>query len=339
MRSRVIGGEMELHRVPDVKPVLGDYYCYASGRAALYQILANIKLTTEKVWLPDWLCETMIDAVKRTGLDYGFYALGDGLRMDVQRFLERNNSVDERDAIVLVNYFGLTDVEQTIRELRAVGTRSIIIEDDVQALFSFFDDKTSADYRFTSLRKSIASPDGGLVKTNAKMPVVCSDNSFSKLKLQGAMLKGNGGEDAEYLRLFEAGEVAMDANYDSKMSEVAGKILAGTNLEETARTRRCNAEYVVDELQKLGITPLAPLDERSVPLFVPITIGDRDEVRRALRQKAIFCPVHWPLRKDMMCLDNGRQMAEKELSLVIDQRYGLDDMSAMIETIKGQLCK
>ena len=73
----MIGGEFELKAVPAIEPYNKGFYCYASGRAALYQILKSIKLTTFKVWLPDWLCESMIDAVKKAGLDYGFYTSGD----------------------------------------------------------------------------------------------------------------------------------------------------------------------------------------------------------------------------------------------------------------------
>lgn len=344
MRSRVIGGEFELRAIPEPMQRPSGYYCYASGRAALYQILMSIKLTTFKVWLPGWLCESMIDAVKRTGLDYGFYELGADLRMDVGRFVEKNRPVSENDVIVLVNYFGMVDIEETIAELHSLKVGSVIVEDDVQALFSFLDNKAThlADYRFTSLRKTIAAPDGGLVCTKRQMLLAQHKNTFAAYKLKGALVKGAAYEttdDGEYLALFEKGEDLIENNYESKMSGEASAILAGTNFEEVAKKRRENARYLTSKLEELGVEPLLKCTDNQVPLFVPIVIDNRDKVRRELRRSRIFCPVHWPLRKDMEALPMGRWMAEKELSLVIDQRYNQEDMDCIAQVLKDTLWK
>lgn len=344
MRSRVIGGEFELNTMPGQAHSPQGFYSYASGRAALYQILMSIKLTTFKVWLPDWLCESMVDVVRRTGLDYGFYELGSDLRMDVGRFVERNRPVSENDVIVLVNYFGLVDVERTIADLRSLQVESAIVEDDVQALFSFLDDSEThtADFRFTSLRKTIAAPDGGLVRTNRQMPLGKQQNTFSPYKLRGALIKGAADEttdDEAYLALFEQGESLIENNYESEMSGEASAILAATDLEEVANRRRENACYLTAKLEELGIEPLLKGKGNQVPLFVPVLIENRDAVRRELRRNGIFCPVHWPLRKDMEALPMGRRMVEKELSLVIDQRYNQEDMDSIVQVLKDTLWK
>lgn len=343
MRCRVIGGEYELTSMPKKVILTENYYKYASGRAALYQIMMSIKLTTFKVWLPDWLCESMIDAVRKTGITYGFYSLGNDLRMDVEEFVEKNKPISENDAIVLVNYFGLVDVEQTIQQLRDKKVFSVIIEDDVQALFSFLDHKPhAADFRFTSLRKSIAAPDGGLVWTKHPMLAAKKENTFAPVKLKGALIKGGskeGDPDEAYLKCFEEGEEMIEENYESVMSRESQSIFAGANLDEVAQCRRRNAKYLIEELQIVGIEPLLPLKNDYVPLFVPIAIKDRDDLRRTLRQDAIFCPVHWPLREDMKHLGTGAFMAEHELSLVIDQRYSLEDMQCMMDVIKDWICK
>ena len=344
MRSRVIGGEFELHGIPEPALKPSGYSCYASGRATLYQILMSIKLTTFKVWLPDWLCESMIDAVRRTGLDYGFYELGSDLRMNVGRFVEKNRPVSENDVIVLVNYFGLVDVERTIADLRSLQVESVIVEDDVQAMFSFLDDsaKHTADFRFTSLRKTIAAPDGGLVRTNRQMALGQRKNTFTPYKLKGALIKGAADEttdDGAYLALFEQGESLIENNYESEMSGEASAVLAATDLTEVADKRRENASYLSKKLEELGVEPLLKCHGNQVPLFVPVLIENRDEVRRELCKNGIFCPVHWPLRKDMEALPMGRRMVEKELSLVIDQRYNQEDMDSIVQVLKDTLWK
>lgn len=341
MRSRVIGGEFELATLPDDELKQTSFYSYASGRTALYQILMSIRLTPFTVWLPEWLCGSMIDAVRRAGLFYRFYQLGPDLKMDVRSFVDQYKPIDENDVIILVNYFGLVDIERTIEQLRSLKVESVIIEDDVQALFSFLDKKPhAANYRFTSLRKTIACPDGGLVKTNRQMPIVKGFNTFAAYKLKGAMLKRDaedGSQDDAYLALFETGEELIENNYDSAMSYESASILVRTDLENVAIKRRKNALYLVNGLRSLGIEPILPIKENQVPLFVPILIDNRDKVRAELRRSGIFCPVHWPLREDMSQLSLCNTMAARELSLVIDQRYNLEDMQCIIQVLKDAI--
>ena len=92
----------------------------------------------------------------------------------------------------------------------------------------------------------------------------------------------------------------IEQNYESRMSEASYRILADTDLLSAAEKRKSNARFLIDALHNLGIEPMLPLTDDCVPLFVPIEIERRDEIRRALRENGIFCPVHWPLRKDML---------------------------------------
>jgi hypothetical protein len=234
------------------------------------------------------------------------------------------------------------DVNQTIAELSALKVHSIIIEDDVQALFSFLNENRTADYCFTSLRKSIAAPDGGLVRTKYDMPHVTETNTFSVYKLQGALIKGAANENTDdnvYLTHFIQGEDLIENNYESVMSDESTRIFIDTDFQAVAQKRKENAKYLQAELLKLGIKPIVPITENKTPLFVPIMVNNRDEIRKGLREHGIFCPVHWPLREDMKHLPMGTVMAEKELSIVIDQRYGIDDMNSIIEILGKTICK
>ena len=103
--------------------------------------------------------------------------------------------------------------------------------------------------------------------------------------------------------------------------------------DEHVKVRRLNnACYLVDELKKIGIEPLLPLNDDHVPLFVPIILKNRNEIRKNLFQMEIYCPVHWPL--DGLEIKRGKQMAREELSLIIDQRYGRKEMDEIISVLK-----
>jgi hypothetical protein len=52
-------------------------------------------------------------------------------------------------------------------------------------------------------------------------------------------------------------------------------------------------------------------------------------------QQEIFCPVHWPLEN--MDVRRGSQLAESELSLIIDQRYERNDMDKIINILTNNI--
>ena len=170
------------------------------------------------------------------------------------------------------------------------------------------------------------------------MPVVDKPNTFGQYKAAAALLKsmreGNF-NDKVYLELFEKGEILINKEIECSMSGIAEKLYFSVNDEHIKECRLNNAHYLLEELEKIGIHPIFPLGEGCVPLFIPVLLENRDVVRKAMFQKEIFCPVHWPL--EGLDLQRGRIMSEKELSLIIDQRYGRKELDEIIVVLKDYL--
>ena len=314
-----------------------DVYTYSSGRAALYQILKYLQKEKgiNRILLPDYLCSSVLVPAKTLKLEYEFYPIDEALELEQDAF---SKLYDKTAAVLLINYFGLKDLSKQVAYIRELDHNSIIIEDDVQAYYEFKKDLNGVDFKFTSLRKTFAVPDGGLVKTKYQLPKIDTPNTFGQYKAAAALLKsmreGNF-NDQIYLELFEKGEGLIDSEQECGMSIIAEK-LYGIVDEERVKVRRLNnARYLIEELAKLGINPLLPLTGYHVPLFVPILLKDRDAVRKAFFKEEIYCPVHWPL--EGMKLQRGSFMAENELSLIIDQRYTRADMDSIISVIKNSL--
>ena len=334
----MIGGEFQI-AVTDILNAQNrhfeapDVYTYSSGRAALYQILKYLKQekNVNHVLLPDFLCSSVLVPVKELGLDFTFYPINEKLELEPATFqpLYKNGI-----AVLLINYFGLQDLSNQINAIRELDEKSIIIEDDVQAYYEFKKPLGDVDFKFTSLRKTFAVPDGGLVKTKNYLPRVTTPNTFGQYKAAAALLKsmreGNF-NDQIYLELFEKGESLIDGEQECGMSLIAEKLYSFMNEEHVKVRRLNNAEYLVEQLGKIGIKPLFPLLEDHVPLFIPVVLKNRDAVRKAMFQKEIFCPVHWPL--DGMDIKRGEQMSREELSLIIDQRYGRKEMDEIAKTL------
>ncbi len=86
--EKVIGGEyafLDVVKGGSKRSTFFDgYQMYASGRAALYQILLHLKKEgrVEKAYLPDWLCDSVYHVCEVLNIPYTFYHVKDDLRID-----------------------------------------------------------------------------------------------------------------------------------------------------------------------------------------------------------------------------------------------------------------
>ena len=331
----MIGGEFEIDLSIQREFVpQPDMYYYASGRTALYQILRSLGPQHTKVWMPDWLCHTMVEAAERAKTEVVFYELNNDFKATLEA-LDKSGFRDG-EAALMVNYFGLQDLKLTAKAIKEQYPQSIVIEDDVQAYWCFAEQENPySDYRFTSMRKAFAIPDGGLVNTLRPMPDVTGHNTFAPFKVKAGVMKLHRGQDGikdeDYLALFRQGDELISENYESRMSGDSKRLFAGTDFGQAKRQRQANAKAILEGLKSLGMKPLIEVRADATPLFIPIYLENRDEVRRRMFQHEVFCPVHWPLKG--IDVKKGKEMAEHELSLIVDQRYGeknLDDIVKLI---------
>lgn len=332
----MVGGEFEidLSFQRDFVPQSGTFY-YASGRAALYQILLTLVPQHKIVWMPDWLCFSMVEAAEQAGLKVQFYELDIQFKTSIDAL--DHSGFRDGDVVLMVNYFGLQDLTSTAKAVKEAYPDAIVIEDDVQAYWSFAEKENPyADYRFTSMRKAFAIPDGGLVMTTRPMPEATCSNTFAPLKVKAGVMKQHRGEagikDEDYLALFKKGDELIGDNYESRMSNDSQRLFAGTDFEQAKCQRQANARVIIEGLSRLGIEPLIEVPADCVPLFIPICLENRDNVRRRMFRHEVFCPVHWPV--EGLSVKTGKEMAGHELSLIVDQRYSHDDMDILLYLLK-----
>lgn len=338
-RSEIIGGEFDvdlqsLKYSHSGNVCLDGLYKYSSGRSALYHILLDVKKRNNitKILLPDYLCSSVVIAAEKASVEVVFYPLNDKLELEEQHFA---NLYEEKCAVLLINYFGLQDLQNQVAYVRSLNKDAVIIEDDVQGFYEFQKELIGVDYKFTSLRKTFACPDGGLVKTENFLPEVNTVNKFHQYKLAGSILKSlrkpKYYDDAVYLSMFEKGESMIDDEITEGMSDMAIDIISKTDIDRLAYIRRRNAKFICDGLESLGLNTVLPVTEDKIPLFVPIYLDDRNKVRKYMFQHNCFCPVHWPL--EGMNVKKGAEMAEHELSIIVDQRYTNADMEYILDLI------
>lgn len=343
--SHIIGGEFDINiningnqDTLNSNDAFDGNYKYSSGRSALYYILLDVhkRYGISTVYLPDYFCSSILVACKKSQTKIVFYNLNDKLEIDVEKFSMNNN---EKSAILLINYFGLKNLNPQIEFVRSISNKAIIIEDDVQAFYEFRKSELSADYKFTSLRKTFACPDGGLVKTAHKLQPATKTNKFYQFKLAGSILKflhkSEYYDDDVYLHLFEKGEDHINDDIATGMSLISQEIITKTDFEKIANIRLRNTRHILNGINALGIKTILPIPEDKTPLFVPIWLENRNIVRKQMFHKQIYCPVHWPL--EGMNVQKGTDMAEHEMSIIIDQRYTNRDMDFILDTLERAL--
>lgn len=343
--TKVIGGEYEINTnicKSGVYNQFGGGDFYASGRAALFHIIRSIitnQPAINNVLIPDYICDSVVETLNDAEIKWTVYHLNQNLTINRKEFenVDFNTSV-----ILLVNYFGLSNQAPEIAYIRSLNENAYIIEDNVQSCYSMFQESDS-DYRFTSFRKSLPLPDGGWVLS--KHPMVKakeSENTFTQYKVAGSILKSmrkNGYYgDEVYLHLLEQGEELINNNYTTSISRFTKDSLPQIDINRLASIRCRNAEYLIKQLDVLGIRPIMPVEENHIPLFLPIRLENRNKIRRAMFAENIYCPVHWPFTEkftDDFVL--GKQLAQEELSLIVDYRYTITDIKRIIQVIKENL--
>jgi dTDP-4-amino-4,6-dideoxygalactose transaminase len=146
-----------------------------------------------------------------------------------------------------------------------------------------------------------------------------------------------------YLRLFAAAETDIDRTEPvAAMSALSSRLLDTTDLGHVMRRRRENFDVLADAFDHRvfgGIaTPLfTQLALNASPLVFPIRVADgrRDRLRRALADRLVYCPVHWPLPAAVPVerFAEADALASEVLGLPIDQRYDRASMGRLVELI------
>ena len=337
--TKVIGGEFKISSAVlqvdskcDIKPV------FSLGRTCFYAISQNIGADElGGILLPDYLCSSVAEVPARLDTPFRHYHINNNFLPDMDSLRNLLDFYGEKWAVLLIAYFGLVDLNDTIIAIRSEFPRTAIIVDDVQNFYGF-GQHTDFDYCFTSYRKWFAVPDGAdVIKKNGPMQLSCflEQPAYAQYKAAGNLLKNHGDiiDETVALELLEKGETMMDAEYLYRCSDVSRELFKRIDFDMVQIRRRSNAEILHDGLEKFNIQHL--YDGTKTPLFVPIIVPNRDSLRKRLFSEMIFAPVHWPVESKE--LQSTNELYGTELSLICDQRYDGADMERILHVIKDEM--
>lgn len=287
-----------------------------SGRTAIEAVLLRLP-DVHTALLPSYCCDSMIVPFRDAGIDVKFYQIDwdNGLKVEINGLA---------DISLWCNYFGF---KKEMPELS-----SVVVEDITHSILSTTSSHSRSDYLVASLRKWEPINCGGYC--SVKMDREAPPDEFVRLKSAAMELKKDYLEDMDpekkpqFLSMLGESNHWLAEHYSGlSIDSFSRDFLMRIDVEHQRRIRRENARVLYEGLSG-KVQFMFPIEDMDCPLFVPVLLPNRDEVRAHLTKNEIYCPVHWP--KPNGCDSN---IYDLELSLICDQRYGIEDMERIVSVI------
>ena len=313
IEDREIGGYMELE-LPNKKPYYfgEDVVGVNTGRSAIYHALKDCH--AKKLYLPHYLCTSMLQVIEPLGLTYEFY----NMDKDFNPIFDKQTTEDE--AFLYINYFG-TGNKKLIKTI--ARNHKNFLMDNTQA---FFSKPMPEIYNLYSARKFFGVSDGGyLIKKGLKNielePDIACSSAIHLLK------RIELGANSAYIDNMK-NEDRFDTFRPIGMSMLSKRILAGIDYEEVKLKRERNFYYLHSKLKNLNRLELS--HDFEAPMVYPLLI-EKDKLREYLVSKKIYVPHWW---KDVLARvekDSFEHYLSNNLvALPIDQRDDKVDMDYII---------
>lgn len=324
MESDAIGGYFELELSDRGHFPHDDGYCVNSGRNALELILRHIRHIS-RLWIPYYTCDVILEPVTKLGIQYSFYHVNQNLELSDELDLQAG------EYILLTNYFGIKD--RYVSDMASKYGERLIV-DNSQAYFS---DPVEGIKTFYSPRKFVGVPDGGIAiipGTEIDMSAYEQDYSYDRCS---HLLKRIDIGATEGYADFKQNSLVLKNQPIRRMSRLTRAILRSVNFESVKETRLSNLRFLHENLRDCNL--LTCVDEAldcACPMVYPYIQSCIDSpIRQQLIQNKIFVAAYWPNAMGWCregdvenCLYSGI------IPLPIDQRYSLNDMSRILNTLK-----
>jgi hypothetical protein len=306
-----------------------------TGRCGIKLLVDGLK--PAQVWMPSYLCCSMLDPVDPGRSEVKFFEIGYDLQTTSLEWLDQ---VQPGSLVILIDYFGFPCDKQVAREARARG--AYVLDDASQALLSGHVG-SQADYVLYSPRKTVGVPDGGILRSlgASSLPAVELMPPPRDLWLQG--LKAcvgrrefdRFGGDRSWFELFRQVEVGYPVG-PYRMSELSEMLLeVGVDYAQVAEVRRANYTYLAESLGDYAL--FKRLDAHTVPLGFPIRVPNRDKVRQFLFDHAIYPPIHWELDRVPQEFAESHRLSADIMTIPCDQRLEPEDIMRTADLLHSVL--
>jgi len=337
--SKLMGGMFGFDiSMNGTKPPFMNRKCsfYLNARSAILAVINCLR--PKMVWMPSYLCLSMLDSPKIANTPVKFFPVNKYLQIEENGWI---SDIMEGDVTIVIDYFGFKMPEWVYKEIKERG--AWIIEDACQALLSLHVGKYS-DFIVYSPRKFVGVPDAGILWCNneslvsiekIKPPSSWWFKAFAACLLRREFDNSQSDGDQIWFRLFKEMEFEMPVgNYEASSLSITLLELA-TDWESISRKRRENYMILLKELRDFAIYRDLPDDV--VPLGFPISVNNRNKLQQKMFNANIYPAIHWHLT-DIVPEQflESHKLSQNIMTLMCDQRYDKKDIERIINIVKEE---
>ena len=321
MKTEGIGGYFELE--------LPDYGCFLhddgvllnSGRNALEYVLRTLG-DVKRLFVPYYTCDVVLEPIEKMGVPYSFYHINQKLEIEDSPSLQRG------DYLVYTNYFGVKD---EYVKILANHYESHLIVDNAQAWFAEPIEGVNTIY---SPRKFVGLPDGGIAYCTKQI----DKNSFAQdvsFERCSHLLKRIDIGPSDGYADFRANSEQLKGQPIKQMSRLTQRMLSSIDFEVVKGKRKKNFEYLHKGLGENNLFSIPSVDTFACPMVYPY-LTDDNSLKQKLIDSKVFVATYWPNVLEWCKLEDWEyELTEKTAFILIDQRYGADDMQRIIDLVKS----
>jgi len=318
MNTRAIGGYFELELPPARREYHQNALRFQSARAAFIAMLLAGK--PNAVWMPWYICESMIEPLRTSGVVIKRYAINERFQINSTVLLGEN------EWLLYVNYFGLCD--RNIDELLEEFPPEQIVIDNAQAFYATPRECLANIY---SPRKFFGVPDGGYLVAWLDMPTPDTVDEGSIMRCSHLLKRLEGAPEPGYADYLVA-EESLSGQSPMRMSKLTQRILSSIDYEAVQTRRRDNFAYLSEHLASRNQFNF-DATEKATPLCYPF-YGAPSGIREELIRYRVYTPSFWPeIARIPLVPAFEKTLQHSCLLLPCDQRLSKQDMDRMIEVL------
>jgi hypothetical protein len=279
MNTDAIGGYLSLELPHEGTDYHRDALRFQSSRAAFLALLRACRPTA--VWMPWYICESMLEPLAMAGVPVKRYALDERLRV-------KSANLADGEWLLYVNYFGLCD--SNVDDVLDRFPREQVVIDNAQAFFSEPRDCAATLY---SPRKFVGVPDGGYLFTRHDVPPANGIDDQSPSRFMHLLKRIDAGAEAGYAD-YATAEESLKLQEPKEMSTLTQRLLGSVDYPDIRARRIANFVWLHGKLRQSNAFPSAcDRDRDSAPLCYPYLGGPADLRARLIAQR-VYTPCYWP---------------------------------------------
>ncbi|MCG3722799.1 hypothetical protein [Vibrio cincinnatiensis] len=315
-----IGGYFSLEQPQPKKHYHPELLHFQSARAAFYALLQVG--SPRKVWMPNYICDSMLSPLHEIGVSVSFYSL------NADFSIKNDIELLDDEWILYVNYFGVCGAEQN--RLLSKYPKEQLVFDHSQAFFQKPLDCLATIY---SPRKFFGVPDGGMLSTQLKLrnDRLRDETSYDRtthLLKRACFTPEKGYAD------YQEAESTLQNCQPKGMSVFTDNLLKTIDYTTVKNQRNNNFWYLHEALASVN---KIQIDRTYVdgPMVYPF-LTDNASLKSELIQRRIFIPTYWP---EVEQRSNLGMFEHKMLAglnaLPCDQRYSVKEMDDILKVVSN----